>query len=126
MPGAEALARQGFGMALGGIEHDQAVDRSQRADVHAQATRDGRAHLPWIQSFAFDFAGLERFQCERLPPGFIAPGEAERFHAPEQASLSMADGGQGCGESRQIMAPRGLSRQPPGVRHRNLRKSCGA
>ena len=73
MPAEQTLPRYP-GLAVGrGIEHhldhalDVPIDRRKRADVHAQPTRDRRAHGLDIELLALDLAGLDHVfgQCRK-------------------------------------------------------------
>src|SRR6185437_999410 len=76
---------------------DIAVRGFQRANVHAEAARDGRADLLRIQLLAFDLAALENVGGQRLEHGFLLEMEPERLHVPDQAALPVTDRGQWLG-----------------------------
>jgi len=67
------------------------VGGGQRADAHAEPSRDRGPHLVLVQDFAFDLAGLEDILRERCQNGLGAQAEPQRFHAPDQAALPVAD-----------------------------------
>ena len=93
-------------IVLRGVEHhlddalDIAIGGRQGADVHAEAARDRGADLLAIEHFAFDLARLEDVLGQRREHGLGAQRKAERFHAPDQPPLVVADGGQLLATSR--------------------------
>jgi hypothetical protein len=55
------------------------------------APRDREPHSVLVQDFAFDLAQLEDILRERCQNGLGAQAEPQRFHAPDQAALPVAD-----------------------------------
>ena len=86
MPCKEALFREGLVKVLAGIQHhfdntlDVSICGNRPRNVHAQPPGNGRTHLIRVQVLAFDFAGLDDIQCQRLQFGFLLEREAQALH----------------------------------------------
>ena len=97
MPGTEPRGAERPIKAARGVEHHLddalhvAIRGFERADVHAEAARDGGADLFGVQLLALDLAALEHVGGEGLQDGFLAEIESEGFHVTDQPALPVAD-----------------------------------
>ncbi len=111
MPTEQTLGGGRLGVSRGGVEDhlhdpfDVAVHRRQRADVHAQPARDGRAHGTRVQRFAFDGAAGDDVVGERRHRCLVAQGQARIGQPPQQQALRTADLRQAVRERGEVEAP---------------------
>ena len=131
VPAEQPLLGQRLGVVLRGVEHhlddalNVAVRRRQRADIHAETPGDGGAHLIPVEDFALDLAGLEHVLGQGLEHGLRAKAKSERFHAPDQPPLPVADGGKRLRQHLVIPAEIRPVLQFMDISCHNLRTSCG-
>ena len=87
---------KGIGIMSRGIEHHLHHPLGMPVpDVEPQPPGDGGTRLVPVQLFAFDLVGFDHILGQRLKHRLVTERKAQAFHPPDEATLPVADAGQG-------------------------------